>query len=164
MLTAEQVAKLLKLEPLEEEGGMFRNTYLTGESWDDKHSLGSAIYFLLSKKAYSHLHRLPSDEVYHFYMGSPVELYQITPGGEVIATILGTDLLAGQLPQAVVPAGNWQGSRLVPGGEWALLGTTMCPGFAPEDYEHAANIEALKKQFPKAVEVIDKITGDTVFM
>lgn len=161
-LTPEEIAEQLKLTPLPQEGGMFRRTWESRETWSGK-CTGSAIYFLLTSTSFSHLHRLPSDEVYHFYLGDPVELTLLGPGGEVNQITLGNDLLAGQVPQAVAPAGWWQGSRVLPGGQYALLGTTMSPGYVDEDYEHG-NAAALKEQYPRASEIIDLLTGEAVYL
>ena len=161
-LTPQEVAQLLKLSPLDQEGGMFRRTWESKETLKGK-AAGSAIYFLLSANSFSHLHRLPSDEVYHFYLGDPVELTLLGPDGEIRQITLGRDLRAGQIPQAVAPAGWWQGSRLLPGGEYALLGTTMSPGYVDEDYEHG-NATNLKNLYPSAAEVIDRLTGEAVYL
>ena len=162
MLSADEIVKILNLAPLEREGGMFRQTWRAADG-PDGHPLGTAIYFLLSGNAFSHLHRLPTDEVYHFYLGDAVELLLLSPEGEVKVVALGNDLAAGQVPQAVAPAGWWQGSRVRPGGQHALLGTTMAPGFIPADYEHAADVDALKAAYPNAAGAIDKITGETIY-
>ena len=82
------------------------------------------------------MHRLASDEVFHFYLGYPVEMLQLHPDGHGDMVTLGTDLAAGMRPHVVVAAGVWQGSRLTSGGRYALLGTTVAPGFAFEDYEY----------------------------
>lgn len=141
---------------------MFRRTWQSRQELNGR-PMGTAIYFLLTANSYSHLHRLPADEVYHFYLGDPVELHLIDPCGQVHRIVLGTDLANGQVPQAVAPAGWWQGSRVVPGGQYALLGTTMSPGYADEDYEHAG-ADALKTQYPNAAEVIDLLTGDPIYL
>ena len=161
-LTAEEVARRLDLAPLSQEGGMFRRTWESRELWNGK-AAGSAIYFLLTANSFSHLHRLPSDEVYHFYSGDPVELHLLGPEGEIRTVLLGGDLAAGQVPQAVTPAGWWQGSRMIPGGAWALLGTTMSPGYVDEDYEHG-DPATLKAQYPGAEEIIGLLTGETVYL
>ncbi|MDL2213971.1 cupin domain-containing protein [Clostridia bacterium OttesenSCG-928-O13] len=161
-LSPQEIAKWLDLQPLSREGGMFRRTWQTAREVDG-HPMGTAIYFMLGGRAYSHLHRLPTDEVYHFYMGDAVRLSLIAPDGTVTNITLGQDLAAGQVPQAVAPAGYWQGSRVVEGGQYALMGTTMCPGFDESDYEHA-DAEKLKAQFPGAADVIDSLTGETVYL
>ncbi len=161
-LTIREIAAKLGLEPLALEGGMFRRTWQAGQELDGK-PLGTAIYFLLTANSFSHLHRLPTDEVYHFYLGDPVELTLLGPDGEVRPVVLGTDLMAGQVPQAVAPAGWWQGSRVTPGGQYALLGTTMTPGYVDEDYEHG-NAAALKALYPHAADAIDQLTGETIYL
>jgi predicted cupin superfamily sugar epimerase len=96
---------------------------------------GTCIYYLLEPGTFSEMHRLASDEVFHFYLGDPVEMLQIAPGGAVRRVILGSDLAAGQQVQLVVPKHVWQGSRLLPGGSVALLGCSVSPGFDYADYE-----------------------------
>jgi len=81
------------------------------------------------------MHRLKSDEVFHFYAGDAVEMLQLREGAGGATIVIGNDLLRGQRPQVVVERGVWQGSRLVEGGLWALLGCTVSPGFEYEDYE-----------------------------
>lgn len=81
--------------------------------------------------------------MFHFYLGDPVEMLQLLPGGEGRVQVLGTDLAAGMRPQVVVPRGTWQGTRLLAGGRMALLGTTVSPGFDPSDYEHGGREELL---------------------
>jgi predicted cupin superfamily sugar epimerase len=137
MLTAQDLIELLRLEPLPREGGYYRETYRAGVHLPlrgEIRSAGTAIYYLLTADTFSALHRLPSDEVYHFYLGSPVELLLLEPGGGRVVT-LGADLRIGQVPQLVVPAGCWQGSCVAAGGDFALLGTTVVPGFEFNDYE-----------------------------
>ena len=144
-LTAETLIRKLGLEVLPLEGGHFRQTYQADETVaapapDLEHPLlkprSTAILYLLSADpdSFSALHRLPTDEIYHFYLGDPVELLLLREdrGSEVIT--LGHDILNGQQVQFPVPAGAWQGSRLAPGSEFALLGTTMAPGFIEQDY------------------------------
>ena len=82
------------------------------------------------------MHRLQTDEIFHFYLGDPVEMLQLGPDDSGKVLILGTNLLRGMRPQVIVPAGVWQGSRLLPGGRFALLGTTVSPGFERADYEN----------------------------
>ena len=81
------------------------------------------------------MHRLPTEEVFHVYLGGPVRMLQLFPDGSGREILLGSDILSGQEPQVIVPAGVWQGSRLEPGVEFALLGATMAPGFDYADYE-----------------------------
>src|SRR5262245_56497842 len=137
MLTAEKVLTLLHLKPQPLEGGDYRETYRAPEllpagllpQYTTNKTIGTAMYYLLKPDTFSAMHRLPTDEIYHFYLGDPVRLLQLFPEGGGQEVVLGTDLLAGQRPQVVVPRKVWQGSFLEPGGRFALLGTTMAPGF-----------------------------------
>jgi predicted cupin superfamily sugar epimerase len=115
----EHIARLLRLEPLPEEGGLFRRTYA------DEHS--SAIFLMLLAPDFSAMHRLDGVEIYHWYAGSPLQLLLLHPHGQVERPMLGSHLAARATPQIVVPAGVWQGSS--PLGEWTLVGTTMAPPF-----------------------------------
>jgi hypothetical protein len=105
------------------------------------------------------LHRLRSDEIYHFYLGDPVELLLLEPGGTGRLLVLGADLVAGLRPQAVAPAGAWQGSRLAAGGRWALLGTTMAPGFDPADFEPGRRAD-LSARWPDHRALIEALTRE----
>ena len=83
----------------------------------------------------SALHRLLSDEVYHFYLGDPLEMTLLYPDGSSQRIILGQDMLNNQHLQFAVPAGVWQGSQVLAGGSFSLVGTTMAPGFTPSDFQ-----------------------------
>jgi hypothetical protein len=144
---AQEIIDRLGLTPHPEEGGYFRETYRAAEtvpasaldaSYGGARAHSTAIYYLLTPDTYSAMHRVRSDEVYHFYLGDPIEMLQLVPGGGGRTVLIGPDVLAGMQPQLVVPRGVWQGSRLVPGGShgFALLGATVAPGFDYADYEH----------------------------
>src|SRR5579875_2970417 len=165
MSTAAELIRLLHLQPLPREGGWYRETYrsalqlpvdVLAPSYRAARSAGTAIYYLLTPDTFSALHRLPTEEVFHFYLGDPVEMLQLGPnpedGGRILT--LGSDILAGQQVQIVVPAGVWQGSMLRSGGAFALMGTTMTPGFDFADYE-AADRDALSAAFPEFIEYIN---------
>lgn len=166
MLTADRLINLLHLEPLPVEGGYFRRTYLAGEQIDQTalprryrqpKAFGSAIYYLLHDSQVSALHRLATDEIYHFYLGEPVELLLLHPDGTHTVAVLGGDLVAGQHVQIVVPRGTWQGARLVAPGGWALLGTTMAPAYDHDDFE-LGNRETLVDWYPDCVDYITALT------
>jgi predicted cupin superfamily sugar epimerase len=160
-MTAAEVIALLDLKPLPLEGGYFRETYRSADrlppSAGKEKSLATAIYYLLTPSSFSALHRLPTDEIFHFYLGSPVTMLQLGPDGGRTLT-LGTDLVAGQRPQVVVPRGVWQGSLLHAGGDFALLGTAMAPGFDFGDYE-AGDRALLTSQYPSFAELIARLTA-----
>lgn len=158
--------RLLDLIPLEREGGWFTETYRAREilpagtrdpARPGERSLATAIYYLLTPEAFSAVHRVHSDEMFHFYLGDPVEMLQLLPGGEGLVVTLGTDLAAGMRPQVLVPRGVWQGTRLTAGGGMALLGTTVSPGFDPADYEHGDR-DTLIAAYPRFRERIIALT------
>ncbi len=155
-MTADELKRHLGLEPLPVEGGYYTQTYRSDialpeaalpKRFKGPHSASTAIYFLLTPDTFSAMHRLPGDEVYHFYLGDPVELLMLSPDGSGEVIHLGQDLEAGMDVQTVVPGGCWQGSHLAEGGEYALLGTTMAPGFEWQDFE-AGDGGALAAQYP----------------
>lgn len=150
---AKKIIGALGLEPLTHEGGFFRQTW--------RSAAGSAIYFLLTPEDFSAFHRLRrTDEVWHFYAGDPVEHVTLAPANGVVrVTTLGAKVLAGAVPQFVVPAGVWQGARLAPGGPqgWALLGCTLAPAWNENDFELAERV-AFLRAFPGAAEQIRALT------
>jgi uncharacterized protein len=159
-MTADDVIRLLQLQPHPVEGGYFRETYrasMTIPAHGGTRNVSTAIYYLLKPGHVSELHVLPTDEVFHFYLGSPVKMLQLWPDGTGREVVLGADILAGQLPQLVVPAGVWQGTRLVGDLGFALLGCTVAPGFDYADYCGASRAE-LTAKWPKFAEEIERLT------
>lgn len=155
--TAESLIEALDLTPLEPEGGWYRETWRSRETLATGRPAGTAILYLLTPDTFSALHRLDADEVYHFHAGDSVTQVHLSPDGSSTVLTLGIDLGAGHRPQSVVAAGTWQGSFLSEGGRYALLGTTMSPGFAPEGYE-AGDRRALSDQFEDARDLILRLT------
>ena len=156
----EQLKKSLHLQPHPNEGGYFVETYRSAElinAHGGHRSLATAIYYLFTPDSFSAMHKVAGDEIFHFYLGDPVEMLMLFPDGSSKTVVMGTDVFAGMTPQHTVPGGVWQGSRLVKGGRYALLGTTMSPGFAYEDYTHG-NAEELMKQYPERVEMIRELS------
>ena len=158
-MTARELIDRLKLEPLVGEGGYFRRSYESTDQVCKGKPAATAIYYLLTDRDFSALHRLPADEVYHFYLGDPVELLLLCPDGESRLVTLGQDIADGMQVQFTVPKNCWQGSMLKKGGSFALLGTTMCPGYTDDDYT-AADKDTLKRQFPQRSERIDALTAE----
>jgi len=159
-VTADQIKTLLKLQPHPIEGGFFRRTYTSAGSVDlprGSRAIGTAIYYLLEPGTFSEMHVLDSDEIFHFYIGDPVEMLQLLPDGRSAVFTLGPDLAAGQHVQLVVPAGVWQGTRLVGDGRVALLGCSVTPGFDFADYRNAGAEELIAK-WPQEAERIRELT------
>lgn len=165
-MTAEELKKLFNLVPLPMEGGYFVETYRTPEvvpqaalpsRYRGDRAFGTAIYFLLTPDVFSALHQLKSDETYHFYLGDPVTMLLLHPDGESEVITLGQDIETGQRVQVVVPRGRWHGSFLQPGGAFALMGTTMAPGFDPADFE-IGDRQALIGDYPDQWFLIERLT------
>lgn len=161
-MNAQTIIDKLGLKPLSIEGGYFYETYRSEEiipqaGLDRRYgcdkSVSTAIYYLLTPDTISRLHRLKSDEIFHFYAGDPVEMLQLEADGSSRVVIIGNDLESDQQPQVIVPRGMWQGCRLVKGGSWALMGTTVAPAFDYVDYE-CADAETLVEQYPEYAEMI----------
>jgi predicted cupin superfamily sugar epimerase len=155
-MTAETIIELLDLKPLPGEGGFYRETWKSPEivnsgslpaNYKEKRSFSTCIYYLLTPDSFSALHALPTEEIWHFYLGDPIEQLQLFPDGTGKVVEIGNDFLACQIPQVIVPKGVWQGSRLKNGGKFALVGTTMSPGFEFEDYL-PGNKEELLQKYP----------------
>src|SRR5580700_2491223 len=138
-MTAEEIKALLKLQPHPVEGGWFRRTYTSPVSvalLGGVRPYGTAIYYLLEAGTFSEMHVLASDEIFHFYLGDPVEMLQLHPDGSSAVFTLGSDLA---------------------GGKVALLGCTVTPGFDFEDYRNASAEELIAK-WPAEAERIRKLT------
>lgn len=166
MLTANQIITLFNLKPHPEEGGYFAETYRSSETLSEKalpfryrgiRTFGTAIYYLLSPETFSAMHRLQSDEIFHFYLGDPVEMLQLRPDGSGKVITIGSDILNGMQPQVLVPRGVWQGARLIKSGKFALLGTTVSPGFELADYESGQR-EELANSHPRFRDLITALT------
>lgn len=158
---AERIIAALGLAPMPREGGFFRRTWTSQALLADGRAAGSAIWFLLTEDNFSALHRLRAEEQWRFYGGDPVEHVQLAAGGGAgRVTVLGADAFAQQTPQLTVPGGVWQGARLRAGAGlrgWALLGCTVTPAWADEEFELGSR-EALLAEFPRAAGWIAALT------
>ncbi len=120
-------------------------------------SICTSIYYLLTPDTFSAIHRLKGDEIYHFYLGDPIEMVNLYGNGKWKKIRLGHNILSGDLVQHTVPHGVWQGSRLSDGGRFALMGTTMSPGFAFNDCEFGSR-KSLLEQYPTLIDDIQRLT------
>lgn len=164
----EALKQKLNLSPLPMEGGYYIETYRNDEvvpksalhpRYEHDKTFCTAIYFLLTPDAFSAMHRVKSDEIFHFYAGDPAEMLLLYPDGSHSTITLGIDIFNGETPQVIVPRGTWQGLRLKPTGEYALLGTTVSPAFDFDDYEHGHRDE-LTAEYPEYAEQIEALTRD----
>ena len=139
------------------EGGFFAETYRSARRAGDR-NLSTAIYFLLTAENPSRMHRVASDEIWHFYRGDALEMLQIDPGGSPAVIAIGPNLTAGQHPQVLVPGGVWQGVRVAAGGRYALVGATVTPGFDFADFS-LGDRATLRALCPSHAELIDVLTS-----
>jgi len=159
-MSADEIKALLQLQPHPKEGGWYRRTYTSDVSVALLRGVcpyGTAIYYLLEEGTFDEMHMIASDEVFHFYLGDPVEMLLLYPSGQSVLLTLGQDLAAGQRPQIHVPAGVWQGERMVEGGKLALFGCTVTPGFDFADYR-SGNYAELAAGWPQEAARIRKLT------
>lgn len=167
-LTREFLIEHFHLEPLPIEGGMFHLHYRNNEMlsaaalpprYTHDKATANAIVYLHQPHTCSLLHRLRTDEIYHFYNGDAVTMLLLFPDGRVETHTLGRKYVQGHKPFLVVPRGVWQGSFLSDGGEWALIGCTLAPAYDDDDFE-LGNRAELCAQYPEATELIRRLTPD----
>ena len=161
----DDLIKALKLQP-HPEGGCYRETYRAAEAipnaglparFHGARAHSTAIYYLLRAGEQSKLHRIKSDEVWHFYEGDALTIVAISPDGQLIETTLGRDFARGQVPQHVVPAGYWFGALPAKGSAFTLAGCTVAPGFDFADFE-LADRATLLTEFPQHRAWIERLT------
>ncbi|MBV7532228.1 cupin domain-containing protein [Chitinophaga sp. sic0106] len=148
------------------EGGAFRETYRSEWMLDmstlpagitGNRNASTCIYFLLEYGEFSAFHRIAADEIWHFYDGHSLTIYEIEPGGNLITHQLGKDFEKGERLQVIITAGNWFASRTeVPGG-YALTGCTVAPGFDFADFELAERAP-LQAAYPQHEALIASLT------
>ena len=165
-MTAEQVVKHFKMQPLPQEGGFFIETYRAAEvlkkdilsaGVSGDRNISSVILYLLTAKTVSLMHRLKHDEMFHFYMGNPVTMLQLHPDGSNEIVTLGHDILNEQKVQVLVPKGVWQGAFIQPGGKFSLMGCSVAPAFDEADFE-IGDRETLLAKYPDMRELILHLT------
>lgn len=140
------------------EGGFYRRTYASPITTDYRggyRPVCTAILFLLKAGQYSRLHRIPQDEMWHFYLGDPLRLAMIEPNGESREVLLGQNILAGQIVQFSVPAGSWFGAAPAKNSAYCLVGCTVAPGFRMDELELGEGNDLLAL-FPSARHVIEE--------
>jgi predicted cupin superfamily sugar epimerase len=166
-LGVDELIRVLALKP-HPEGGYYRETYRSDEAiahgclprrfHGDRH-YSTAIYYLLPAGAVSRLHRIASDEVWHFYLGGPFTVVELKPDASSDHVVLGQDVTRGQRLQHVVKAGTWFGAYPNAGTDYSLVGCTVAPGFDFADFEIAKRQELLA-QYPREEESIRRLTAN----
>ena len=170
-MDAKNIIDWFNLQPNTQEGGFFAGTYTSKLTIDNKELPGfkpvkpnrpicGGIYYFLDPTTFSAMHKVTGDMLYHFYSGAPVQMLLLYPEGypnRSEVCIFSNDLAAGGNPMKMIPGGTWLGSRLVAGGEYALMGVTMSPGFDPADYSIAKRKELIR-QYPDQAALITTLT------
>jgi uncharacterized protein len=164
-LTAKGLAAQLELNR-HPEGGWYRESYRSPETIPSaalpgrpgaERSCSTAIYFLLERGDFSALHRIKSDELWHFYWGAALTIQVISASGAHLELLLGADLAAGECFQVLVPAGCWFGAELSGIGDFALVGCTVAPGFDFADFEMGKRDELLG-EYPQHAPMVRRMT------
>ena len=160
-MNARDFVKELGMHP-HPEGGYYLENYRSDlaiqvDGFNGQRSTCTSIYFLLEKNQFSALHRIKSDEIWHFYEGDPLEIIEITPEGKHSTTTLGRNILAGEKLSYVVKAGNWFASRPFAISEFSLVGCTVSPGFDFQDFE-MPDRQWFHEKFPQHSILIDGLT------
>jgi hypothetical protein len=160
-MTSQFFVEKFKMQ-LHPEGGWFKETYRSDEvilgehlpnRFGDARNFSTAIYFLLEGKQFSAFHRIKSDELWHFYYGTPLYVYVIDKTGELQIIKLGNNPEKGETFQAVVKAGCWFASKPADENGFSLVGCTVAPGFDFADFEMADRNQLLQ-QYPHLTEMI----------
>ena len=157
-MKASDVIAQLHLEPLEIEGGFFHELYRCAErvSVDGRmRTLGTSIYYMLQGKGISDWHRVASDEIWYYHGGSSAVQLLLYPDGTWEKVTIGSNLLEGERPQSVIPAGTWQAAVLSDSSDtsWGLFGASVFPGFEYEDFELGKGAD-LAERYPDAASLM----------
>lgn len=159
---ARRLISKLGLVPLPGEGGFFAPTWTSPGKGPDGRAFASCILFLATDEDFSALHRLGMDEIWQFNAGDPAELVRLDPRtGSCRTCVLGPDVTGGHVPQAIVPAGEWQGARILPGTPgslgWTLFSCTVSPAWDEREFELGRR-DALVRGFPAHAGLIRALT------
>jgi len=153
-----QLIERYGLAPLPVEGTLVVQTYRSAANTADGGPVGTAMIGLYAHEPLSRslFHRLPADEIWHFYDGDPIRLVLLHPDGTSGEVLLGHDGAAGQRVQHVIPAGTWQAGELIDDGVYALFGCTMAPGFTGTGFE-ACTRSQLRAVYPDRLADIERL-------
>jgi uncharacterized protein len=161
ILAATEIQALLGLAP-HPTRGFFAETFLSTRiipaaalpaAYGGDRPQGSVLYFMVTPEAHMALHRIRADQMYHHYLGDPLEMLLLPDDGQGEVVTVGADLAAGMRPQLFIPGGTFHVSRVRPGGAYALLGTSAWPAPAPADFE-LGDRDALLAAHPSLAETV----------
>jgi uncharacterized protein len=161
-LSADEIRSLLKLEP-NQTCGFVRETYTSALSiapgglpapFADGRPAGTALYFLMTPQAPVKLHRIMNDQLYHYYLGDPIEVLMLLEDGSHKLAQAGPDIRDGQQVQLFIPGGTFHTARLLPDGKWFLGGSSEWPGVVVREDVELGDVEALAAKYPEVAEQI----------
>ncbi|HSZ67457.1 MAG TPA: cupin domain-containing protein [Xanthobacteraceae bacterium] len=165
-LTAEQIRKLLELEP-NATCGFVKLTFVSPQAlaagtlpapFAQARPVGSALYFMVTPQAPVRLHRIRNDQLYHYYLGDPLELFLLHANGTSERVVVGPDIGAGQRVQFLIPGNTFHTARLLGRGQWFLGASTEWPGVIPDDVE-IGDLDALAAKYPAIAPEIKAIAA-----
>ncbi|NML23818.1 cupin domain-containing protein [Pseudoflavitalea sp. G-6-1-2] len=170
-MDAKTIIDWFGMQPNTAEGGYYAPVYTSKFTVSNKELPGfkpvkpdrpicSAIYYLIDAESFSAMHRVTGNMLYHFYSGDPVQVLLLYPEGSPNRWEIFTfsnDVAAGGCPMKVIPGGTWMGSRMIAGGNYALMGVSMDSGFNPADYTIAKRKELIK-EYPEQKDLITALT------
>lgn len=165
MINHDEIIKRIELIP-HPEGGYYREIYRSEEKIDINHlperfngarSFSTSIYYMLVKEQISVFHKLKSDEIWHFYYGSPLFIHLLDTKSGYNKLKLGNNLLDGEIPQFIIPKETFFAAEVVDKKSFALIGCTVSPGFEFADFEFGI-ADQLLKQFPQQKELIIRLS------
>jgi hypothetical protein len=165
MIESAQIIEHLKLLP-HPEGGWYREVYRSDEilqtdslpkRYNSSHHFSTSIYFLLENEDFSAFHRISSDETWHFYSGSPVQIFVLSQEGSVTEVLLGNKMMDGHYLQYTVRRNCWFAAKIMDTTGFSLVGCTVAPGFEFPDFELAQR-QNLCSMFPQHAAIIEEFT------
>ena len=165
-MTADEIRVLLQLQP-NATCGYVRETYRSGltvadgglpSPFSDGRSLGSALYFMVTPAQHVRLHRIRNDQLYHYYIGDPLEVLLLHASGKAECVIVGPDLGAGHRVQLLIPGGTFHTAHVIGRRRWFLGASTEWPAVEPADVE-IGDVEHMANAYPEAATAIRTIAS-----
>jgi uncharacterized protein len=165
--TADEIIDLLQLAPNATCGFVrvtFTSKLLVAQGglpapFEDGRPLGSALYFLVTPHAPVRPHRIKNEQLYHYYLGDPLEVFLLHSGGNVERVVVGPDIRSGQRVQLLIPGNTFHTARLLGQGEWFLGASTEWPGVVPTEDVEIGNVDQLATEYPSVADQIRSIVA-----
>ena len=157
-VTADEIKTLLKLEP-NQTCGFVRETYKSDLTiapgglpapFENGRPLGSALYFMVTPEAPVKLHRIKNDQLYHYYLGDPIEVLLLRENGLSELVVVGPNIVGGHLVQLFIPGNTFHTARITGKKRWFLGASTEWPGVVPSEDVEPGNVDDLAAKYPDA--------------